>query len=279
LNLNLDENVAVPGPGPVPARRPYPQVASISAWEPRGPSSYNSLQLSAEKRMSAGLSFLAAYTYSKSLDEGAGGNSSSGESRINIQNPRNLSADYGLSNFNYGQRFTLSTLYELPFGKGRKYLSSAPRLQDAMVGGWQISSIVTVQSGAPFSVSLSTPTANTGTFTRPNRVCDGNLPSSKRTLNAYYDTSCFVAPPPYTFGNTGRNVLIGPGLATWDLGADKDFALTERFGLQFRSEFFNILNHANFGLPNGSIGSPSAGTITSVITNARQIQFALRLHW
>ena len=279
LNLNLDENVATPGPGSVPARRPYPSVASISAWEPRGPSSYNSLQLSAEKRLSAGLSFLAAYTYSRSLDEGAGGNSSTGESRINIQNQNDLSADYGLSNFNYGQRFTLSTIYQLPFGRGRRYLAHAGHLTDALAGGWQISSIVTVQSGAPFSVSLSTPTANTGTFTRPNRVCNGNLPSGQQTLNAFFNVNCFVTPAPYTFGNAGRNILIGPGLATWDLGADKDFALTERFGLQFRSEFFNALNRANFGLPNGSIGSPSAGTITSVITNARQIQFALRLHW
>ena len=279
LNLNLDEDVATPGPGSVPARRPYPSVASISAWEPRGPSSYNSLQLSAEKRLSAGLSFLAAYTYSRSLDEGAGGNSSTGESRINIQNQNDLAADYGLSNFNYGQRFTLSTIYQMPFGRGRRYLAHASHLTDAFAGGWQISSIVTVQSGAPFSVSLSTPTANTGTFTRPNRVCDGNLPSSQQTLNAFFDINCFVSPPPYTFGNAGRNILIGPGLGTWDLGADKDFALTERFGLQFRSEFFNALNRANFGLPNGSIGSPSAGTVTSVITNARQIQFALRLHW
>jgi hypothetical protein len=222
---------------------------------------------------------LAAYTYSRSLDEGAGGNSSTGESRINIQNPQNLSADYGLSNFNYGQRFTLSTVYQLPFGKGRKYLSTAGRLMDSLTGGWQISSIVTAQSGAPFSVSLATPTANTGTFTRPNRICDGNLPSSKQTINAFYNTACFVAPPLYTFGNAGRNILIGPGLGTWDLGADKDFALTERFALQFRSEFFNVLNRANFGLPNGSIGSAAQGTITSVITNARQIQFALRLHF
>ena len=279
LNLNLDENVATPGPGAVAARRPYPSVASISGWEPRGPSSYNGLQASMEKRFASGLSFLAAYTYSKSLDEGAGGNSSTGESRINIQNPQNLSADYGLSNFNYGQRFTLSSVYQAPFGKGRKFLSNAGGWTDALVGGWQISSIVTAQSGAPFSVSLSTPTANTGTFTRPNRVCDGNLPSSKQTIDAFYDTSCFVAPPLYTFGNAGRNILIGPGLGTWDLGADKDFALTERFGLQFRSEFFNVLNRANFGLPNGSIGSAAQGTIRTVITNARQIQFALRLHW
>jgi outer membrane receptor protein involved in Fe transport len=279
LNINLDENVAYPGPGAVPPRRPYPSVASISAWEPRGPSSYNGLQLSAEKRLSAGVSFLAAYTYSKSLDEGAGGNSSTGESRINIQNPRDVSADYGLSNFNYSQRFTLSTIYQLPFGRNRQFLSSARGLVDAVAGGWQLTSIVTAQSGAPFSVSLSTPTANTGTFTRPNRVCDGNLPSSRQTLNAFYNVQCFVAPPLYTFGNAGRNILIGPGLGTWDLGADKDFVLTEKFGLQFRSEFFNILNRANFGLPNGSIGSPSAGTITTVITNARQIQFALRLHW
>ncbi|HEY6987436.1 MAG TPA: hypothetical protein VH369_03580, partial [Bryobacteraceae bacterium] len=279
LNLNLDENVATPGPGAVAARRPYPSVASISGWEPRGPSSYNGLQASMEKRFASGLSFLAAYTYSRSLDEGAGGNSSTGESRINIQNPRNLSADYGLSNFNYGQRFTLSSVYQAPFGKGRKFLSNAGRWTDALIGGWQISSIVTAQSGAPFSVSLATPTANTGTFTRPNRVCNGNLPSSKQTIDAFYDTSCFVAPALYTFGNAGRNILIGPGLGTWDLGADKDFALTERFGLQFRSEFFNVLNRANFGLPNGSIGSAAQGTIRTVITNARQIQFALRLHW
>lgn len=279
LNLNIQEDVATPGPGSVIAREPYPTVSSISAWEPRGPSSYNGLQLSAEKRFSSGLSFLAAYTYSKSLDEGAGGNSSTGESRINIQNPNDVAADYGLSNFNYKFRFTMSTIYDLPFGRGRKYLGSANAFENALAGGWQVTSILTLQSGAPFSVQLATPTANTGTFTRPNRVCDGNLPTSQQSINEWYNVSCFVAPPVYTFGNTGRNILIGPGLETWDVGGDKDFRLTERFGLQFRSEFFNVLNHANFGLPNGSIGSTSAGTITTEITNARQIQFALRLHW
>ena len=279
LNLNINENVAFPGPGPVPPRQPYPSYGTISAWEPRGFSNYDGLQLSAEKRFSGGLSFLAAYTWSKSLDEGAGGNSSTGESRINIQNPRDVRADYGLSNFDYGQRFTLSLVYEPPFGHGRRFLNNPSRVADGVLGGWQATSIVTAQSGAPFSVSLANPTANTGTFTRPNRICDGNLPTDQQSINKWYDVACFVNPPLYTFGDTGRNVLIGPGLFAWDLGADKDFRLNEQLGLQFRSEFFNILNRPNFGLPSGSIGSDAAGTITTVITNARQIQFALRLHW
>jgi outer membrane receptor protein involved in Fe transport len=279
LNLNISENVAVPGPGAVPPRQPYPNYGTISAWEPRGPSNYNALQLTAEKRLSYGLSFLGAYTYSRSLDEGAGGNSSTGESRINIQNPRNLTADYGLSNFNYSQRFTLSTIYQVPVGHGRKFMANANRAYDGVLGGWQLTSIVTLESGAPFSVSLASATANTGTFTRPNRICNGNLPSGQRTISMWYQTSCFVTPPLYTFGNTGRNVLIGPGMETWDLGADKDFRITERAGLQFRAEFFNTLNHPNFGLPNSSIGSTAAGTITTVLTNARQVQFALRLHF
>jgi hypothetical protein len=279
LNINLDENVAVPGAGAVPARRPYPGYGQVSSWEPRGPSEYNALQLSVEKRMSHGLSFLGAYTWGKSLDEGAGGNSSTGESRINIQNPQNLRADYGLSNFDIRQRFTLSTVYQVPFGHGRQFLSNSNRVVDAIAGGWQISSILTLQGGMPFSISMATSTDNTGTFQRPNRVCNGNLPSGQQSIKDWYNLTCFVAPPIYTFGNTGRNVLIGPGLETWDLGTDKDFRVTERVGLQFRAEFFNALNHANFGLPNGSIGSTSAGTITTVITNARQVQFALRLHF
>jgi len=279
LNINLDENVAVPGAGAVPARRPYPGFGQVSSWEPRGPSDYNALQLSLEKRMSHGLSFLGAYTWGKSLDEGAGGNSSTGESRINIQNPQNLRADYGLSNFDIRQRATLSTVYQLPFGHGRQFLSNANRAVDAVAGGWQISSILTLQGGMPFSISMATATDNTGTFQRPNRVCDGNLPGGQQSIKEWYNLACFVAPPIYTFGNTGRNVLIGPKLETWDLGADKDFRITERVGLQFRAEFFNALNHPNFGLPNASIGSSAAGTITTVITNARQVQFALRLHF
>ena len=277
LNLNINENVAIPGPGPVAPRQPFPAYGIISGWEPRGPSNYDALQLSGEKRSNGGLSFLGAYTWSKSLDEGGGGNSSTGDPRINIQNPRDLRANYGLSSFDYRHRFTLSAVAELPFGHGRKFMHNANSFADAVAGGWQVTSIVTAQSGAPFSVFLSNPTANTGTFTRPNRVCNGNLPSE--SINEWFNLACFVNPPLYTFGNAGRNILTGPGLVTWDLGVDKEFRMNEKFGLQFRSEFFNLMNRANFGLPDANIGAAGAGTITTVVTNARQVQFALRLHW
>ena len=279
LFIALDEDVATPGPGPIPPRRPYPEYSQLSSWEPRGISKYNSLQLSAEKRFSKGLSFLAAYTFSKSMDQGGGGNSASAESRQNVQNPRNVAAEYGLSDFNYPNRFTLSVMYDLPFGHGRTYLSNANRLADMLLGGWQLSSIVTAQDGPPGTLTMATSTANTGTTQYPNRVCNGNLSGSQQTIQQWFQTSCFVAPALYTFGNAGRNIITAPGLETWDLGAHKDFRITEQTGITFRAEFFNVLNKANFGYPNTSIGNPAAGTINSVVTTGRQIQFALRLHW
>lgn len=280
LNIALNPDVAYPGPGPVLPRQPYAQYSSISAWEPIGISNYNALQVSVENRPRvSGLYILASYTYSRSLDEGAGGNSSSGDPRNDIQNPRNIRADYGLSNFNYTHRLTDSMIYQLPFGHGRKFLANAGTFADEALGGWEATSILTLQSGPPFTLSLSNPTANTGSFTRPNRICNGNLSASKQSIHEWFDVSCFVNPQQYTFGNAGRNILIGPGLETWDFGLDKNFPIGERLGMQFRVETFNLLNHPNFGLPNHSIGNPGAGTITDQITNAREIQFAARFHW
>ena len=191
---------------------------------PRGPSDYNALQLSLEKAHELRPVLPGARTsWGKSLDvkARAGTPLTGGESRINIQNPADLRADYGLSNFDIRQRFTLSTVYQVPFGHGRQFLSNANRVVDAIAGGWQISSILTLQGGMPFSISMATATDNTGTFQRPNRVCDGNLPSGQQSIKDWYNLTCFVAPPIYTFGNTGRNVLIGPKLETWDLGTNK----------------------------------------------------------
>jgi hypothetical protein len=279
LPIALNPNVATPGPGAVAARQPYPAYGTIQGWENIGPSSYNGLQLSAEKRLQSGLSFLAAYTYSKSLDEGGGGNSSTGDSRLNVQDPNNLKANYGLSSFNFKHRFTLSGVYQLPVGRGRKYLPNSNRFVDGVAGGWQATSILTLQSGAPLTVNMSTTTSNTGTLQRPNQVCNGNLPASQQTIHRFYNTSCYVAPPNYTFGNTGRNTIVGPGYEEWDAGVMKEFHPIEPVAVQFRAEAFNALNHPNFTLPSGSIGSSAAGTITSTLGSQREFQLALRLAW
>jgi hypothetical protein len=276
LYIALNEDIATPGPGAVLARQPYPQYSSISAWEPVGISTYNALQLSTEKRFSRGLMFNVSYTFSRCLDMGGGGNSASAESRNNVQNQHAVSAEYGLCDFNYSHRVTLNGVYDLPFGRGRQFLSNAGGVLNAVVGGWQADTIFQAQTGPPGSLSVSTSTANTGTTQYPNRICDGN--DGPKTVKMWYRVSCYAVPGLYTFGNSGRNVMIAPGLWIWDFGAHKDFRLTEKVGLTYRAEFFNFLNKANFGYPNTSIGSATAGTITSV-GPGRQIQFALRLHW
>jgi hypothetical protein len=278
LYIALNEDVAFPGPGAVAARQPYPQYSSISAWEPIGISTYHALQLFAEKRFARGLMFNAGYTFGRSIDMGGGGNSASAESRSNMQDPRNFRAAYGLSSFNFSHRVTFSGVYDIPVGRGRRFLSNAGGVVNAIAGGWQADSIFAAQTGPPGTLTMATATSNTGTTQYPNRICDGN-DGAPHTVRQWFQTSCFVAPPNYTFGNAGRNVMIAPGYWAWDFGVHKDFRLTEKFGLTFRSEFFNFLNKANFAYPSTSIGSAAAGTITSIVGNARQIQLAMRLHW
>ena len=279
LKIALNPDAAYAGAGAVSARQPYTGYSSISGWEPIGISNYNAMQLSAEQRLRGGPFFLAAYTYSRSQDEGAVGNSSSSESWNNIQNPRDVRADYGLSDFNYFQRFTDSTIYQLPFGRGRKFLSNDGGLTDSILGGWEVTGILTLQSGAPFSISVATSQANTGTFTRPNRTCNGNWSGSQRTISTWFNTACFVGPPVYSFGNAGRNILIGPSLKTLDFSLDKNFQITNAIGMQFRIESFNLGNHPNFGIPGTSIGASTASKITSIVGTAREIQFGTRFHW
>ncbi len=277
LYIALNEDVATPGPGAVAPRQPYPAYSSISAWEPDGISKYNALELSAEKRFAGGLMFNAGYTFGRSLDMGGGGNSASAESRSNAQNQQDVRAEYGLSDFNFSHRVTFSGVYDIPVGKGRQFLGNASGVLNGVVGGWQADSIFAAQTGPPGTLTMATATSNTGTTQYPNRICDGN--NGPKTVHQWFQTSCYVAPPIYTFGNAGRNVIIAPGYWDWDFGVHKDFRLTEKVGLTFRGEFFNILNKPNFQYPSTSIGSAAAGTITAIQGNARQIQFALRLHW
>ena len=148
------------------------------------------------------------------------------------------------------------------------------------MGGWHASGIFTITTGFPFTPTQETDSSNTGTqgYTLPDRIANGNLPSGQRSLYQYFNVAAFADAANYTFGNSGYNVLIGPGLVNLDLGVRKIFSITERQKVEFRSEFYNALNHPNFGLPNGDIdaGPGAAGTITSLNGSMRVIQFALK---
>jgi Carboxypeptidase regulatory-like domain/TonB-dependent Receptor Plug Domain len=270
-------NQAIPGPGPLASRYAIsPNVTSITASQDLGSSNYNSLQLRLEKRFSSGLSFLAAYTFAKSID--SGGSSGSLGPGASPQDPQDLRAERGLSTFDVRHRFVYSGLYALPFGRGKTYLSSLNRWEDAALGGWQVNGILTLQSGLPFSPTINSNPANSNSaFNRPNRIGSGALPASERSIQDWFNVSAFTVPGLFQYGNSGRDILIGPGTINLDLSLFKTFTLTERFQLQFRAESFNLANHPNFANPATAIDAPGAGAITKTYNSGRELQLALKL--
>ena len=230
------------------------------------------------------------YTWSKTLDDGDSLNAttSGGEPAL-ASNPFNLHADWGLANFDVRNAAAISGVYELPFGRGKQFLHDASGVGNALASGWTINSIVTLQGGFPFTPQLSYNPSNTGDTRNPVRPFVNPAftgPVILGTPNQWFNPAAFLAPPNNSgfYGNLGRDTLIGPGLATWDFSFMKDTRIRERLNLQFRAEFFNILNRANFNTPNAIIFtptgvSPTAGLITSTSTTSRQIQFGLKLRW
>src|SRR6185437_9615219 len=181
----------------------------------------------------------------------------------------------GPSNFDVEDRLVLSYGYELPFGRGRAFLSSAPAIVDALLGGWQVAGITTFQSGMPFTPELGSGDpagVNRDYATRPNAI--GSPVLAHPTVNEWFNLAAFAEPAPFTIGNAGRNSVRGPGMQNWDVSILKDFRFTESRYLEFRSEFFNAFNHANFSNPNANTDDPvHGGQITSTSTDARIIQF------
>ena len=180
-----------------------------------------------------------------------------------------------------------SVVYDLPFGKGRQYAGNMNPVLDAILGGWELNAINTANTGTPVNVYYTPSAANDVTglsaeyrgeaFLRPNVSGSATGQSTPQSLLTYFAGYTFTTPPSNApFGNLGRNAFRAPGLENWDLGVDKNFHITEGIKLQFRSEFFNIMNHTNFGLPNQTSNSAAFGTITTTYP-ARQIQFGLKL--
>ncbi len=279
LPLLYNINQPPPGTGTVAqkqALRPYPQFGNISFLDAVGNSSYNGLLTKLQQRFSGGLSFLLSYTYGKSIDNTPGTPYNVTPSRSSAADPTNFRRERGLSGFDLRHRFVFSPVYELPFGNGRKFLNRN-RYANWVVSGWQASGIVTVQTGRPFTALVSTDNANVlGTVDRPNIVGDGN--AGPKTVQQWINVSAFQLAPYGTFGNAGRNNLIGPGLTNVDFSIARNFHLVERFSLQFRAESFNIANHPNFDTPSQTFGVPGFGSITAAEA-PRQIQFALKLRY
>jgi hypothetical protein len=281
LDFSWNYNQPVPGPGANNPRRPLfgiaPNITDVTYLTFDGKSSYNSLQASLERRFKT-VGFLAAYTWSHSIDDVA--NAFGGADNGPIpQDRRCRQCDRADSGFDIRHRFTTSLNWALPFGKGRR-VDLGNRASNALAGGWDTNLIFTAQTGLPFTPSLQTSVSNAG-GSRPDRLKSGELEHPDPFL--WFDVSfnspgaAWGVPAQYTFGNSGRNILRGPGRVNLDWSMFKDFVGSDRWRVQYRAEFFNLFNTPQFDLPNSSIGNPGAGRITSTIGPNRQIQMGLRL--
>jgi hypothetical protein len=249
--------------------RQYSTLGSINQIETKQISNYNSLQVTAEKR-AHNLNFFASYTYSHALDESTGSPGS-------VLNPYNIHADYGNSDLNIPNRFVASASYQLPF-------KASGRLKPA-VEGWQLNTILNYFDGLPFSVSSSSLTSD-GLVVRANLLTgngNGSLPTGNRNLKQWFNTAAFANPTGGTWGNSGRNILQGPGTKTLDFSFFKNTTLAESKVLQLRAEFFNLFNTPQFNNPGSTVGTPALGTIASAGSEPtfqrteRQIQLAAKI--
>jgi carboxypeptidase family protein len=277
LPLNRNLNQATAGPGTtaqVQARRPYPQFGNITWIESVANSSYHSMELKAEKRYTKGLSLLGSYTFSKSIDNSPGISTASNASSAVAQNAFDLRAERGLSDFDVRHRFVANTIWEIPLGKGHKVFGGGTLAH--VFGGWQASGILSLQTGRPFTAVLNGDISNTlNRNDRPNLVGDPN--SGPKTVEQWFNKAAFQTQGVGSFGTAGRNVIIGPGLQNFDFALSRNFNVTERFRVQFRTELFNAFNHANFNYPAATANAPQTfGQITSAL-DPRQMQFGLKV--
>jgi Carboxypeptidase regulatory-like domain len=277
-----------------PLANPSPVIANTWTWFSLGTSSYNALQVDLNHRFSQGLSFRGVYTWSRALDDGDSLNGTLAQNAPGlVANPDDIKADWGRATYDATNVGSINALYELPFGPGKSFANGLEGWSNALVSGWSLASIVTLQDGFPFTPQLSYNPSNNKDNRNPVRPFvnpDFTGPVKLGTPAEWFNPNAFIAPPNNSgfFGDLRRNAVPGPGLATWDFSILKDTAIRERLHLQFRAEIFNILNRANFNTPNlivatvtgnTPVPNPAAGSITSTSTSARQVQFALKLLW
>ena len=273
----------VPGPG---AALPNPKLGAGFFWYTEGNSSYNALQVDLIHRFSHGLQLRANYTWSKDLDMNSAltGAQANNQPQM-ILDPYDVRRDWGPSAYNIPNSASISGAYDLPFGKGKPLANNFRAFGNRLVSGWQFNAIVSLMDGFPFTPQVGSNQSGDGDTRNPDRPSLNPAfsgPVVLGTPNEWFNPKAFLLPQAGTFGNVGRGVYSGPGLAEVDTSLFKTTAITERTNLQFRAEFFNVLNHADFATPNATVFSsgaisPSAGLITATATTSRQIQFGLKL--
>ena len=250
-----------PGPGGVGGRRTFKPFGRLTLTENSGNSNFHSLQAKMEQRFSGGLTFINSFMWGKAMDDRAirsAGNSAG------IQNHYDMDGSYGLSSFDVRLKYSFSYIYEFPGGN------------NAFTRGWQLSGILTAQSGRPMTPRLGRNVANVGNTSFPNRVCDGKL--SNPTEDRWFDASCFVAPAAYTYGNSGTGILTSDGFFNWDMAFIKNTYLAgESVNVQFRVEIFNLTDHVNYGFPETRVDRSTAGSIGTLLGNPTQVQLGLRI--
>jgi len=260
--------VDLANPTPIQSRRPYQNVGFVSANTSRAWSSYNALNVRLERRFSNGFELLGVYTYSKSLGIRAHDN-------WTVMDINDIRRNYGPVS-DYTHIATISYIYRLPIGPGKRFLGGTHGVLGGLVGGWDVNGITSFRSGAALDVEspVDTLLGNRAGNT-PNRIANGNLPSGQRSAAHWFDVTAFVDPPVGRYGNTATGAIRGPGFNNWDLSIFKNINVTENKTIQFRAEFFNAFNHVNLGNPHMWTSDPSFGAITSANT-AREIQLGLK---
>jgi hypothetical protein len=262
------ENVPMPGPGPIDARRPNPLLSVFKKIRWDGYSIYHSGTMKVEKRLSGGFSLNANYTLSKSIDDASDVGSTFAETNV-PQDVRDVRAERALSSFDHRHRFVFSYSYKLPSVRG---------WAGGFLNDWTMTGLGSFQSGAPFTVILPVDNANIGTgpAQRPNLVGNPNE-IAHRTASQWFNTAAFQMPAPFTFGTAGRNVVTAAGESNVDVALMKESRPLDFVRVQFRAEFFNVFNHTNFAdIPGRTAFTAGFGQYTSA-QNSRQIQLALKL--
>jgi hypothetical protein len=298
INLSVNPQTAVcPSPlSPIGGcAAPYPYLANFAYTQSSGSSIYHAFQAKIERRFSKGLSFLAAYTYSKSIDDTSGPFSDTRNANF-PQNSYDVAAEKAVSDFDIPHRLSLAFLWAMPFGSTVAKLDN--RNLNHLIEGWEVGSVLTVQSGPPFTPVVSGDISGADEINNATVQADTDRPNvasnvfypSKQTPQQWVNASAFSIPGNFTFGNAGRNILRGPGLGSCDFTIHRDFRLGEASRLEFRAEMFNIFNRPNFDIPQRNLATSSFGQIFNTVQpvaglasggpgEPRELQLGLRLTW